>query len=54
MPCSTEDVHINMSHELTELGLLERENAAILNASLQPLASRILPAFGAAFTGWAL
>jgi len=28
-----------------ELGLLERENAAIMNAALRPLASKVIPAF---------
>lgn len=32
------------SHEVGQLGLLERENAAVLNAALLPLARRIVPA----------
>ena len=36
---------MNLSHKFTELGLLERENASVLNASLQPLADEIVPAF---------
>lgn len=42
---------MNMSHEFTELGLLERENAAILNACLRPLADHLLPNFEKAFRG---
>lgn len=36
------------SHEVGRLGLLERENAAVLNAALQPLARRVVPACVAA------
>lgn len=34
---------MTLSHEVGGLGLLERENAAILNAALRPLAARTLP-----------
>ena len=34
-----------MSHEVAQLGTLERENAAILNAALRPLAAQLIPAF---------
>jgi N-methylhydantoinase A/oxoprolinase/acetone carboxylase beta subunit len=36
---------ITLSHEIGQLGLLERENAAILNAALRPLAARTVTAF---------
>jgi N-methylhydantoinase A/oxoprolinase/acetone carboxylase beta subunit len=36
---------ITLSHEIGRLGLLERENAAILNACLTPLARRTIAAF---------
>ena len=49
--CSTGHIQVNMSHEFTELGLLERENASVLNASLRPLADNLLPKFGEAFKG---
>lgn len=39
---------ITLSHEIGRLGLLERENAAILNACLTPLARRTIAAFRAA------
>jgi N-methylhydantoinase A/oxoprolinase/acetone carboxylase beta subunit len=39
---------ITLSHEIGRLGLLERENAAILNACLAPLARRTIAAFRAA------
>ena len=51
LACSAGRVQVNVSHEFTELGLLERENAAILNASLRPLADQLLPSFEKAFQG---
>ncbi|SCL36412.1 N-methylhydantoinase A/oxoprolinase/acetone carboxylase, beta subunit [Micromonospora rhizosphaerae] len=36
---------ITLSHEVGRLGLLERENAAAINASLRPLARRTVAAF---------
>ncbi len=39
------DAQITLSHEIGQLGLLERENAAILNAALRPLAARTVAAF---------
>jgi len=39
------DVSLTLSHELGRIGLLERENAALLNASLIPLADRTTRAF---------
>jgi N-methylhydantoinase A/oxoprolinase/acetone carboxylase beta subunit len=44
------DVPISLSHELGRLGLLERENATIINACLRGLATRIVGAFDAAAT----
>ena len=38
-------VRITLSHQVGGLGLLERENAAILNASLLPFAERVVNAF---------
>ena len=38
-------VHITLSHEVSRLGLLEREGASFLNAAMRPLASRVIPAF---------
>jgi N-methylhydantoinase A/oxoprolinase/acetone carboxylase beta subunit len=38
-------VHITLSHEIGRLGLLERENAAIMNASLCDLAKYIIKTF---------
>ena len=38
------DPHVTLSHEVGRIGLLEREAAAILNAALRPLASRVIPA----------
>ena len=39
------DVRVTQSHALGRIGLLERENAALLNASLRALADRTLAAF---------
>ncbi|KAF6258931.1 hypothetical protein COO60DRAFT_1068052 [Scenedesmus sp. NREL 46B-D3] len=42
-------VHITLSHKLFgRLGLLEREAAAALNASLAPLAAAVIPQYAAA------
>lgn len=40
-----ETVRISCSHQIGGLGLLERENAAILNAALQDVASKMVRAF---------
>jgi N-methylhydantoinase A/oxoprolinase/acetone carboxylase beta subunit len=42
------DLPISLSHELGRIGLLERENATIMNASLRGLATRIVGAFTSA------
>lgn len=42
------DVTVSLSHEVGRIGLLERENATIINASLLPVAARITEAFGTA------
>jgi N-methylhydantoinase A/oxoprolinase/acetone carboxylase beta subunit len=39
------DVAVSVSHELGRIGLLERENATLLNATLTPLAARTVRAF---------
>ncbi len=39
------DARITMSHRIGGMGLLERENAAILNTSLLPLAESVIRAF---------
>lgn len=39
-------VGITLSHQIGGMGLLERENAAILNTSLRPLAETVVAAFG--------
>lgn len=42
--CAGRAVYFTLSHKLSgRLGLLEREAAAILNASLQPLAAAVIP-----------
>lgn len=45
------DARVTKSHEVGQLGPLERENAAILNASLRPLAHSTVTAFRDAMTG---
>ncbi len=39
------DITISLSHEIGRIGLLERENAAIMNASLRELAQKIIGSF---------
>jgi N-methylhydantoinase A/oxoprolinase/acetone carboxylase beta subunit len=48
------EVHISLSHEIGSVGLLERENATILNAALVGVASDVALAFGAALTAHSL
>jgi len=43
------DVKISLSHQIGQNGLLQRENATILNASLQELSQVTINAFSAAF-----
>ncbi len=45
------DARISLSHEIGRIGLLERENAAIMNACLSPLAIKIVQSFKNALTG---
>ncbi|HWI73619.1 MAG TPA: hydantoinase/oxoprolinase family protein, partial [Baekduia sp.] len=40
------EVHVSLSHEIGTLGLIERENATILNAALVGLADQIATALG--------
>jgi N-methylhydantoinase A/oxoprolinase/acetone carboxylase beta subunit len=42
------DAAISLSHEIGRIGLLERENATIMNACLRDLAANIVEAFNAA------
>ena len=42
------DARITLSHRIGRMGLLERENAALLNASLLPVADKVVTSFGAA------
>jgi N-methylhydantoinase A/oxoprolinase/acetone carboxylase beta subunit len=44
------DAAISLSHEIGRIGLLERENAAIINACLRDLAAGIVAAFRTALT----
>ena len=39
------DVSITLSHEVGLIGLLERENASVLNESLKPLCQQTVEAF---------
>jgi N-methylhydantoinase A/oxoprolinase/acetone carboxylase beta subunit len=39
------DIDVTLSHEIGRVGFLERENAAIMNASLADLATRVVNAF---------
>lgn len=42
------DCEITLSHQIGSIGLLERENAAILNATLRPFAQKVVDAFESA------
>jgi N-methylhydantoinase A/oxoprolinase/acetone carboxylase beta subunit len=42
------DLHISLSHQIGRIGLLERENATIVNACLRDLATKIVDAFAVA------
>lgn len=46
------EMPVVLSHELGRLGLLERENAALLNASLLRLSARVVDAFEEALSGF--
>lgn len=43
------DMSLTLSHEVGLIGLLERENAAVLNESLKPLCKKTVAAFCEAF-----
>ena len=44
------DVRVTPSHSIGRMGILERENAALLNASLLPLADRVVDSFRTALS----
>ena len=46
-----DDVAISMSHEIGRIGLLERENATIINAALRELAASIVDGLSGAVAG---
>ena len=46
-----EGVAISLSHEIGRIGLLERENATIINAALRELATHIVDGLAASVTG---
>ena len=46
-----DDVAISMSHEIGRIGLLERENATIINAALRELAASIVDGLAGAVAG---
>ncbi|MER5394348.1 hydantoinase/oxoprolinase family protein [Saccharopolyspora sp. NPDC002686] len=45
------DVAISLSHEIGRIGLLERENATVINAALRELAANIVDGLAASVTG---
>lgn len=45
------DVHVTLSHRVSGMGILERENAALLNASLLPFADGVVRSFVSAVRG---
>jgi len=46
-----EDIAISLSHEIGRIGLLERENATIINAALRELASSIVDGLASSISG---
>ncbi|KAJ6233215.1 hydantoinase [Anaeramoeba flamelloides] len=48
------DAIVTMSHQIGLLGFLERENSAIMNASLRPLASKVIEQFSNSAKGFNL
>jgi N-methylhydantoinase A/oxoprolinase/acetone carboxylase beta subunit len=48
------DAAISLSHEIGRIGLLERENATIMNACLRDLAAAIVNAFASTLAGFAI
>lgn len=48
------DVAVTLSHQMGRLGLLERENAAIMNASLVSMSERVVDSFQQALQGLAI
>lgn len=44
------DVRISLSHEIGRVGIMERENAALLNAALLPFADRVVSSFSEALS----
>ena len=41
-----DDIHVSLSHEIGSVGLLERENATVLNAALRAVAVEVAGALG--------
>lgn len=48
------DVHVTLSHQVGGIGLIERENAAIINAALHELAGKVIAALEETMTSLAL
>lgn len=48
------DIHITLSHQVGGIGLIERENAAIINAALHELAGKVIAALEQTMTALAL
>ena len=49
-----DDIHVSLSHEIGSIGLLERENATVLNAALRAVAAEVARRSGrrSRRTGW--
>ena len=45
-----DDIHLTLSHRIGKVGLLERENAAIINAALRGLATQVVAGLRTALT----
>eukprot|EP01062_Namystynia_karyoxenos_P078777 TRINITY_DN8169_c0_g1_i1.p1 TRINITY_DN8169_c0_g1~~TRINITY_DN8169_c0_g1_i1.p1 ORF type:complete len:949 (+),score=251.68 TRINITY_DN8169_c0_g1_i1:83-2929(+) len=48
------EMDVTMSHQLATVGLMERENSAVLNAAIRPLANRTIEGFEKAAAGLGL
>ena len=49
-----DDIHVSLSHEIGSVGLLERENATVLNAALRAVAVEVAGALGTALASHGL
>jgi N-methylhydantoinase A/oxoprolinase/acetone carboxylase beta subunit len=51
LKAETPGLNVSLSHQIGRFGILERENATLINAMLQPLAARTVAAYHTAISG---